>query len=351
MRCRGCEYELWNMKPGGCPECGRQWRFEDFRFRPFSAQFLCPHCDHTYGGTDPQGLPIPRAFICAGCKQPIDLDQMRALPAPQTDGSRAMDDVHPWSERSRLGYWRSFWQTVGQSMSQPSQVGRTLPERTNLKSALFFSLLCSTIGIVFSTSPLLLLIGVGSLRGMSGIEYVLIFVAQLIGVVLGSAILGQILFLLWGSCSHAILRMGGDVRRPLLDTLSATLFCTGPFIISAVPCCGFYILWVSFIWMAVAMIYAFVTLHNVSGFRASVAVLLPILAVLVAAALTIGGAILMSNNSTWSSSGFKWNTTSTPNVSPNVLPNIPPSPSAVEQVDGESNAQVLPPLGPEAPEK
>ena len=349
MRCRGCDYELWNMKPGACPECGRKWQFDEFRFRPFAAQFLCPHCEHAYAGSDEQGLPVPRAFICSQCSQPIDLNQMRALPQPNTEGSDAMDDVHPWSERFRLGYWRAFWRSVGQSMSSPTRVGRTLPERTNLRSALFFSLLCATVGIAFATLPFVFLFGISSSQFSSGLEYALIFLAIVFGVIVGAAICGQIFFVLWGSCAHAILRMSGGVRRPLNSSLSATLFCTGPFLISAVPCCGFYILPVSMIWMAVAMIYAFASLHKVSGLRASIAVLTPILALLAGTVLTVALMIYVSPNTTWSSA---WSTTGSSAGSSTgsatgtaTFGPLPPTP------DDESDPQTLPPLGPESPKE
>ena len=349
MRCRGCDYELWNMKPGACPECGRQWRFDEFRFRPFAAQFLCPHCEHAYAGSDEQGLPVPRAFICSQCSQPIDLTQMRALPQPNTDGSHAMDDVHPWSERFRLGYWRAFWRSVGQSMSNPTRVGRTLPERTNLRSAMFFSLLCTTVGISIATLPFVFLIGISSSQFYSGLEYALIFLAKFLGIMLGSALFGQIFFVLWGSCAHAILRMSGGVRRPLNSSLSATLFCTGPFLISAVPCCGFYILPVSMIWMAVAMICAFASLHKVSGLRASIAVLTPILALLAGTVLTIAVMIYVSPNTAWSTSGSTsgsttGSTTGTSTGSANFSP-LPPTPA------DESDSQALPPIGSESPKE
>lgn len=346
MRCRKCDYELWNMKPGACPECGRQWRFEEFRFRPLLAQFLCPHCDHTYGGTDTQGLPTPRAFICAQCSNPVDLDQMRALPAPNTDGSNAMDDVHPWSEIERLGKWRAFWRTVVQSMFSPTLVGKTLPERSSLRSALIFSLLCGTLAIVSCFGPIVFMLGFARAQFSSGLVYVLIFLASTIGVMVGSAICGQILFLLWGSCAHGILRMSGGVQRPLRDSLSATLFCTGPFLISALPCCGIYLVPVSLIWMAVAMIHAFASLQRVSGLRASIAVLAPVIALLAATVLTVAVLIYSSSSTTWFWNG-NWSSAGQFPVQTTPPPNTVAAPTPTD----ESDTKVLPPLGPEAPEE
>ncbi len=347
MRCRGCDYELWSMKPGACPECGRLWRFDEFRFRPLAAQFLCPHCDHPYAGTDEQGLPTPRAFICVNCTAPIDLDQMRALPAPGTDGSGAMDDEHAWSERARLGYWRAFWRTVGQSMGSPSRIGATLPQRSDFWGAVLFATICGMIGIFFSGSPLFVLFGLASGQMSSGLEYALRAVGTMAGVIVGFVIVGQLLFLLWGCAAHGILRVGGGVRRPIVQSMSTTLYCSGPFIISAVPCCGIYIFPISFVWMAIGMIHAFASLHRISVMRASVAVLTPVLAFVAAIVLAIAGMIWISGNSTWSTNSATFSTQFPPSPTAVASPAQPPADPSAEQ----SDPQVLPTLGPEAPEK
>ena len=107
------------------------------------------------------------------------------------------------------------------------------------------------------------------------------------------------------------------------------------------------------IWMAVAMIYAFASLHKVSGLRASIAVLTPILALLAGTVLTVAVMIYVSSNTTWSSA---WSTTvSTTGSSAGsstgsatgtaTFGPLPPTP------DDESDPQTLPPLGPESPKE
>ncbi len=89
--------------------------------------------------------------------------------------------------------------------------------------------------------------------------------------------------------------------------------------------------------MAVAMIYAFASLHKVSGLRASIAVLTPILALLAGTVLTVAVMIYVSPNTTWSTTG---STTGSANFSP-----LPPTPA------DESDAQALPPIGSESPKE
>ena len=99
------------------------------------------------------------------------------------------------------------------------------------------------------------------------------------------------------------------------------------------------------IWMAVAMIYAFASLHKVSGLRASIAVLTPILALLAGTVLTVAVMIYVSSNTTWSSA---WSTTGSSTGSSTGTANfgsLPPTPA------DESDPQALPPLGPESPKE
>jgi hypothetical protein len=93
------------------------------------------------------------------------------------------------------------------------------------------------------------------------------------------------------------------------------------------------------------MIYAFASLHKVSGLRASIAVLTPILALLAGTVLTVAVMIYVSSNTTWSSA---WSTTGSSTGSTTGTANfgpLPPTPA------DESDAQALPPLGPESPKE
>jgi hypothetical protein len=85
----------------------------------------------------------------------------------------------------------------------------------------------------------------------------------------------QLFFLVWGLITHALIRMTGRARRAIGHTLSATQFCSGTFIICAIPLCGFYFSLISFVWMAVAMVSALAALHKISRWRTAFAVLAP----------------------------------------------------------------------------
>jgi len=280
MHCRGCNYELWNLPPGDCPECGKAWRFEDFQFRREFVQFLCPHCDCAYPGAYIASLASPHAFTCTGCQSAIELSQMCARPAEGTDGSQAMQQEFVWSDRQRVGRWRAFWRVVGYSLGIPSRIGNTMTQKRNLRGALWFSFLC----LISTTLNLILLFLIGFLMAIfigsrraaplasaAMFTTVLSVLAFSVVVVLGQ----QLLFLMWGLITHALIRITGRSHHALGHTLSATQYCAGTFIICAVPICGIYFSLISLVWMAVAMVSALAALHKISRWRTAFAVLAP----------------------------------------------------------------------------
>ena len=277
MRCRGCNYELWNLPPGDCPECGKAWRFEDFHFRREFVQFLCPHCDCTYPGEYIASLALPYAFTCTGCQSAIELGQMCARPADGIDGSQAMQLDFVWSDRRQVGRWRAFWRVVGYSLGTPSRIGNTMTQKRGLRGALWFSFLCLNFAgfnwLIFITIAFWLPSFTGRSQSFRGVEFiaVLVFLAVFVGLVLAQ----QLFFLVWGLITHALIRMTGRARHAIGHTLSATQFCAGTFIICAVPLCGFYFSLISFVWMAVAMVSALAALHKISRWRTAFAVLAP----------------------------------------------------------------------------
>ena len=277
MRCRGCNYELWGLPPGDCPECGKSWRFEDFRFHREFVQFLCPHCDCANPGEYIASLASPHEFTCTGCQSAIQLNQMCARPIEGIDGSQAMQEEFVWIERRRVGRWRAFWRVVGYSLGAPSRIGNTMTQKRGLRGALWFSFLCLNFAgfnwLIFITIAFWLPSFTGRSQSFRGVEFiaVLVFLAVFVGLVLAQ----QLFFLVWGLITHALIRMTGRARRAIGHTLSATQFCAGTFIFCAVPLCGFYFSLISFVWMAVAMVSALAALHKISRWRTAFAVLAP----------------------------------------------------------------------------
>lgn len=69
MRCKKCDYRLWNLPSRVCPECGQPFRPSEFEFPVNSVQFRCPHCNQSYYGTGEKGHLVPIEFECVSSHQ------------------------------------------------------------------------------------------------------------------------------------------------------------------------------------------------------------------------------------------------------------------------------------------
>jgi Zn ribbon nucleic-acid-binding protein len=87
MKCRKCDYPLWNLTEPRCPECGDRFDVLSYWFEPGSVVFKCPYCGHRHVGRDARGLPFD-AGRCEGCRQMLVVEQMPAEPA---NGSYEME--------------------------------------------------------------------------------------------------------------------------------------------------------------------------------------------------------------------------------------------------------------------
>ena len=241
-------------------------------------QFLCPNCDCAYPGEYIASLASPHAFTCTGCQSAIELSQMCARPAEGTDGSQAMQQEFVWSDRRQVGRWRAFWRVIGYSLGTPSRIGNTMMQKRDLRGALWFSFLCLLFAsfnwLVFISAGILIPIYIIGQRN-SVFTIVLIALAFFLGLMLAL----QLFLVVWGLITHALIRMTGRTRRPLGHTLSATQYCAGTFIVSAIPLCGFYFSLIGLVWMAVAMVSALAALHKISRWRTAFAVLAPLVVI------------------------------------------------------------------------
>ena len=203
---------------------------------------------------------------------------MCARPAEGTDGSQAMQQEFVWSDRRQVGWWRAFWRVIGYSLGTPSRIGNTMTQKRDLRGALWFSFLCLLFAsfnwLVFISAGILIPIYIIGQRN-SVFTIVLIALAFFLGLMLAL----QLFLVVWGLITHALIRMTGRTRRPLGHTLSATQYCAGTFIVSAIPLCGFYFSLIGLVWMAVAMVSALAALHKISRWRTAFAVLAPLVVI------------------------------------------------------------------------
>ena len=131
MRCTTCDYPLWNLKARQCPECGSTFAPDEYDFRPGTVRFCCPHCNQAYYGTDQRGHLEPTCFDCVSCGRPVSMNEMVLLPAEGFVEKHTMAAVNPWLERHRVGWWRSWFRSVGHALASPGQVMRGTPVQSS----------------------------------------------------------------------------------------------------------------------------------------------------------------------------------------------------------------------------
>ena len=259
MRCRECEYPLWNIPPGPCPECGAAFRPSEFEFMPASVAFCCPECDQAYFGTAYNGHLIPRSFACRSCSARIDMDSMSVRPAADRPEALQMQGIAPCT-RSDIGSFKKWWGTFAWSVGKPGQLMASVPVDRSLGLACRFVI------------PLMLLAGLGLAIPIILLSQNLLFgrawntltpgtATKVVGlgllVTLGTILVMLIGFALWAALAHLTLVVFGNRTHGYGRTLSSLLFASGPLLVFAFPCIGLYCAGPAVpIWMFVLMIIA-----------------------------------------------------------------------------------------------
>lgn len=279
MRCKKCDYRLWNLTSRVCPECGTPFKPSDHEFRFNSVQFRCPHCDQAYYGMGEKGHLTPVEFECASCGRRIHMDEMVLLPTAGVEEEQTRVDVMPWLERKRRGALWPWFSTIKMALVQPQRLMQLVPLEGSLGQALWFATFTNTLIVLVGGGFIALIplaIGlVSSFRG--GGAAAAGAVAGLAGAVIVALLVIFLGLLLWGAIAHALLRLTGRVQHSLRRTYQALCFSSGANIFSGIPCLGFYFGW---IWWMVSAILMLTEGQRVHGARASFAVLpLPLLGI------------------------------------------------------------------------
>ena len=283
MRCRTCDYPLWNLPGRSCPECGTAFSPKDYDFVPGAVQFLCPHCKQSYFGTTATGQLDPSHFACVECKEVIDVEDMALLPADGIEESSALRAEAPWC-RSGIGLFKRWLFTLGWSFARPEPLIQGIPTDRSASAGWIFYWINTLVIIVFGMLPFLVVIafsiaGRGG-GGRTGVTELLVMGA----VVLGSIIATTVLTVIWILLTHATLAVFGGCPFGLRRTTNAMLFASGPQILNAIPCLGLGCLGqITPVWWAICAIFSVKAGQRVSAWRASIAVLWPILLIIVIA--------------------------------------------------------------------
>lgn len=291
MHCRTCDYPLWNLTTGTCPECGAVFAPSEFEFVPNSVRFCCPHCQQTYYGTGAKGHLVPQAFDCVKCGTTIDMDRMVLLPAEGVAEARTKPDANPWLERKDRGLFKAWIATVGKSLAGQVPLMRGLGDQVRPSEAWRFALLVLLVWLGVGVA--LPLFGFAAITSLGSAPRASVAIATAAGVTLGLAGVWFVLVVLWGLSTHGLLRVTGGAPHTIGRTFEAILYSSGVTFPMAVPFFGVYCgsTFVT-IWWIVSAILMIVFGQKVHGGRATFATLVFPGVVL----LVVGGyMVLMSN--------------------------------------------------------
>ncbi len=287
MRCKTCEYRLWNLTSRQCPECGTPFVPSQYEFMINSVQFCCPHCDQGYYGTGLSGHLVPADFDCASCGRHIHMDQMVLRPTAGVGEDQTVVDRNPWLDRKRIGRWAGWFKTIGLAMGDPNRLMKNTPQESSLGQAASFATITNLPGLIFSTAPITcyfsFFIAIMMMAGMAGGGF---GGGGLLAGFGGAFVLAMLmlvlLFVVWGLMIQGVLVMGGRPAFGIARTYQALWYSSGVNILLGIPCIGASFWFIPAVWWIVSAALMVKQAQQVSGLRATMAVLTgPLLVILV----------------------------------------------------------------------
>ncbi|MFH0980956.1 MAG: Yip1 family protein [Planctomycetota bacterium] len=270
MRCKTCDYRLWNLRSRQCPECGTPFRPSEFEFVPNSVQFCCPHCNQAYYGTGAHGHLVPPEFDCVSCSAHLQMDDMVLRPTAGLEEEETQVERMPWLERKVRGGLRAWLSTVRLALIGPGRLMRLTPLTSSTATAWWFAIFTHVVLLGIGAIPILLFwLVVGRMVGPGPGLWALMSMG--LGGFWCGGILGVLVsIVLEGLIAHGLLRLTGKTAGGLGRTYQAVCYSSGANVATAVPCLGWYFGW---LWWPVSAIVMVKEGQRVHGGRAALAVL------------------------------------------------------------------------------
>lgn len=266
MRCKTCEYRLWNLPARRCPECGTPFKPSDYEFTINSVQFCCPHCGQPYYGTGERGHLVPVEFDCVGCGRHIHMDEMVLLPTEGVEENQTRIENAPWLERAARGRVRAWFSTVGMALIRPARLMEMLPEEGATGQAMLFGIITTLLVVPLALWPFFLLPLVFFVSGFGGLGLGEVAGLMLVAIVAAAVVL--VSMFVWALTIHGLLRITGETAGGLGRTYQAVFYGSGANVGSALPCMGIYVGW---IWYVISTAIMVKSRQRVSGLRAAFA--------------------------------------------------------------------------------
>lgn len=276
MHCCHCGHPLWNLAEARCPGCGSTFDLRNYHFELNTVAFACPYCGAQHTGAGPHHLPATqgRAY-CQGCEQVMEVQAMRVLPLVDHARGIPLSRV-PWDRRRSFESW---WRTCLMSMTRPRVLGASFTTAAPMTAYLFAVLagFLVALGQLLGTAIAMKVVGLpGSGAGPRAVE-LLEMSAIFWGIAVPCSLAAPLIVMgLIAAPAHLLLMASGPHRGKLPRTALSILYGHGPLLIAILPLCNFSLL-VAGVWSVVSTIFILRSAQQVSGKRATMAVLVPVM--------------------------------------------------------------------------
>jgi hypothetical protein len=208
-----------------------------------------------------------------------------APPSPPPGGAgasgRRTAQGIPWDDRDRRGLANALIETTKLLLTQPVAFFQAMPTSGGIGSPLLYAVIIGWIGVAasgFYQALFSSLVG-SSMAGFGEnpeIGQALNFASSwggfFVQLLFGGVIIAISVFISAGIL-HVMLLILGGARRDFETTFRVVSFAEAPYIIGLVPFCGGF---VAGVWWIVLAIIGVTHAHEISGGKAALAVLLPI---------------------------------------------------------------------------
>lgn len=261
-----------SLAPSSCPRCSAPLRASDE---------ACPFCGYSLsrGSQRDEARPPPPPPPPLAVEEPPTVAAPAVRPAApaDVDVGEAATASPAWERRREVGFFPALWLTWRESVFRPVPFFRRLPPRAGYGAPLGYTVLITVFGLFFSFYWATVEEAVsGTLEHGLLVELVAGFVTLLFGLALVVPLYVGLLFASAGIIHVGLLIVGAG-RRGYEATFRAVAYASGPAAFSVFPFFGPLL---SLVWGMVLIYLAVREVQRTTNGRATMAFLLPFLALL-----------------------------------------------------------------------
>ncbi len=221
-------------------------------------------------------------------QQPAVFTRQRTPPQGPVPPPLPPEPYCPWEDTENLGFFKAFFETIGDVLFRPSRFFSRMPVERGLIQPLIFALIMGVLGGIVGLFYQLL-----TMHFFAGIfeteEFGSLGVPMIIGSAVGLPIAAIVGVFVVSGIVHVCLFIVGGNRKGFEATFRVVAYATSTQGFVIIPYLGGLIGW---IWALIIGIVGIRESHRISTGRAAFAVFLPLLAILVL--LAILAAVIIS---------------------------------------------------------